>query len=56
MCGNAHCTLSLRSRLLRTVAFNLGLFLVPITCYHLTGFIALWGAYQGYWPLYLTVY
>lgn len=39
----------LRTRIRRTILWNLALFLVPWSLFHASRFIMLWGAYRGYW-------
>jgi hypothetical protein len=43
--------MSLRRRMLHTVAFNLALLMGLPTLFHASRWVTLWGAYRGWWPL-----
>jgi hypothetical protein len=43
--------MSLRRRMLRTVAFNLALLVGLPTLFRVSHWVTLWGAYRGWWPL-----
>jgi len=46
--------MTLRRRILHTTVWNLVLILVPISVYHITQAVTMWGALRGYWPLFIA--